>query len=61
MIRFTEVFRDRFGVETICVTLGATEGVFVTAWATALLGGGQYQLVGTGTSYSSVKPNGFMK
>jgi len=31
MISFIDVFRDRFGVERICVTLGATEGGFDTS------------------------------
>lgn len=31
MIRFIEAFRDRFGVEAICRTLGATECGFLTA------------------------------
>ena len=31
MISFIDVFKDRFGVERICVTLGATEGGFITS------------------------------
>lgn len=31
MISFIDVFKDRFGVEPICVTLGATEGGFITS------------------------------
>lgn len=31
MIRYVDTFRDRFGVEAICRTLGATEGGFMTA------------------------------
>jgi putative transposase len=31
MIRFTDCYRDRFGVEAICRTLGATECGFLTA------------------------------
>ena len=31
MIRFIEAHRDRFGVEAICCTLGATECGFLTA------------------------------
>ncbi len=31
MICFLDIFKDRFGVERICVTLGATEGGFITA------------------------------
>ena len=31
MIRFIEVFRDQFGVEPICATLGGTDRGFLTA------------------------------
>jgi putative transposase len=31
MIQYVDVFRDRFGVEAICRTLGATESGFITA------------------------------
>ena len=31
MISFIDVFKDRFGVEPICVTLGATEAGFITS------------------------------
>jgi len=31
MISFIDVFKDQFGVEPICVTLGATECGFITA------------------------------
>lgn len=31
MIRYVDAFRDRFGVEAICRTLGATESGFLTA------------------------------
>lgn len=31
MISFIDVFKDQFGVEPICVTLGATEGGFITS------------------------------
>jgi putative transposase len=31
MIRYVDTYRDRFGVEPICRTLGATEGGFLTA------------------------------
>lgn len=31
MIQYVDLFRDRFGVEDICRTLGATKGGFITA------------------------------
>ena len=31
MIRFIDMYQDRFGVEPICRTLGATEGGFLTS------------------------------
>jgi len=31
MIRFIDLFKDRFGVEPICVTLAGTERGFITA------------------------------
>ncbi|WP_431075568.1 hypothetical protein [Microbacterium phyllosphaerae] len=31
MIRYVDMFRDRFGVEAICRTLGATASGFLTA------------------------------
>ena len=37
MIRFVDVFRDRFGVEAICRTIGATACGFLTARGYRLL------------------------
>ena len=31
MIRLIDIYKDRFGVEPICVTLAGTEGGFISA------------------------------